>query len=178
MYNLILITLTSFLLSISSNAPNRLIDLRSESLCNEYSHRQSISTPASLTELLTLLKKTNPELHIKKGKQVNGRTLYYANANFKTVVQLYAVQDSLKLLNLSIIMDAKDQQTNLRIKKINNIISKIAVEKVQSWVNDELKKIQKTPEKNQKYQLRTSKYAAYEINYEARSKQLSFNLYQ
>ena len=128
--------------------------------------------------MLALLKKGDPELNIKKGKQVNGRTLYYANADFKTVVQLYAIQDSLKQLRLGIIMDARDQQTNLRIKKLNNIISKIADPKVQQWVNDELKNIQKSPDKNHKYQLNTSKYATYEINYQAKLKQLSFDLYQ
>lgn len=175
MYNLTFITLIPLLFLVGAINPSYPINVP---LVNHANCLPVTDPSITLNQMLALLKKGNPGLNIKKGKQVNGRTLYYANEGFKTVVQLYTIQDSLKQLKLAIIMDAKDPQTSLRINKVNNIISKIAEAKVQHWVNDELKNIQKSPDKNHKYQLRTSKYATYEINYEAKLRQLSFNLYQ
>lgn len=178
MHNLTIITSISILFSITANPSVSSIDISNHFPDKVYSYRQSPNTTINLTDMISLLKKTNPELIIKKGRNVNGRTLYYGNKNFKTVVQLYGIKDSLKQMKFLIIMDPKDEQTSLRIDNINNVISKIAEPKVQEWANKEIKNIQKNPEKNQQSQLRTTKLVAYEIKFEAKLKQLSFDIYQ
>lgn len=99
--------------------------------------------PNSASELMKKITLNDPDMHFKKGKDVNKLSSYFANKKGKSSVLIYCNGDRVKFVRYIIVLDAEDRALSNRLKEVRKFMLSIWGVKRADWIDGEISEVKK-----------------------------------
>ncbi|WP_316837248.1 hypothetical protein [Pedobacter nutrimenti] len=99
--------------------------------------------PNSASELMKKITLNDPDMHFKKGKDVNKLSSHFANKKGKSSVLIYCNGDQVKSVQYMVVLDVEDGVLSNRLKEVRKFMLSIWGTQRADWIDGEVSKVEK-----------------------------------